>query len=213
MIENNTANNITVSCKALIVNNYMISGYLYSNVSADKKSNEVLYLSSDELTAAGISSVGQIDIYFHVTNSDNYDAILDTDCISIQTSQYADMEIKAMDDGKELLNQDGIRIVGKYVDEDSIGGTAVLLFIENKSGQNITISCDNMSINGYMVTPIFYSTVYDGKMAIAEIEIFAADLEENNITSVDEIELVFHVTNADSYHTIFDSDIITFAAQ
>lgn len=87
------------------------------------------------------------------------------------------------------------------------------MYIGNTSGNNVGISCDDMSINGFMVTPFFSSTVYDGKKALATITIFASDLEENNITSIDEIELTFHVYDADSYSTILDSEPIVFAAE
>ena len=60
-----------------------------------------------------------------------------------------------------------------------MGGKAVLLYIEIKSGKNVGINCDNMSINGFVVTPYFSSTIYDGKMAICYITIKSSDLEDN----------------------------------
>ena len=47
----------------------------------------------------------------------------------------------------------------------------------------------------------------------ADITVFSSDLEENGIESIDEVELKFHIYNADSYDTIADSDAITFSAQ
>ena len=85
--------------------------------------------------------------------------------------------------------------------------------IENTSGQNVGINVDNMSINGYMMTPLFSTTVYDGKKAIDDITILSSDLEANGISSVDQVELQFHIYNAESYETIADSDAITFSAQ
>ena len=40
---------------------------------------------------------------------------------------------------------------------------------------------DNMSINGYMMTPLFSTTVYDGKKSIDDITIMSSDLEANGI--------------------------------
>ena len=57
------------------------------------------------------------------------------------------------------------------------------MYIVNNREENITISCEDMSINGYMVTPFFVSTVYSGKYAIDEITILSTDLEENDITN------------------------------
>ncbi len=210
LIENNTDKNLGISANALIVNNYMITDLFTESVAAGKKANDTIYLSSTGLEAAGIDNVGQIELYFHVYDSDSYETVFDADKVVIQTSAYAQMDTTPVDAGTELYNSNGIRIVGKFVDEESFWGTAVLLYLENTSGQNITVSCENMSINGFMVTPYFYSNIYDGKMAVDEITIMDSELEENEITSVDEIELSFHIYNSESYQTIVDTDPITF---
>lgn len=123
------------------------------------------------------------------------------------------MDTTPNDAGTELYNQDGIRIVGKTVDENSFGGTAILLYCENNSGKNLGISVDAMSINGFMMTPLFSTTVYDGKKSFDDITVFSTDMEENGNKAIEEVELKFHIYNADSFATIADSDPITFSAQ
>jgi hypothetical protein len=123
------------------------------------------------------------------------------------------MDTTVNDAGTELYNEGGIRIVGKTVDENSFWGTAILLYCENTSGKNVGISVDDMSINGYMMDPYFSTTIYDGKKSIDDITIFSSDLEENGITSVDDVELKFHIYDNDTYDTIADSDAITFSAK
>lgn len=213
LIENNSEKTVTIGCNALIVNNYMITDLFVSEVAAGKKSNEVMYLSSAELKAAGVETVGQIEIYFHAFDSESFDTLFDTDCVTIQTSEFANMDTTPADAGMELYNTDGIRIVGKTVDENSFWGTAILLFCENTSGKNVGISVEEMSINGFMMSPLFTTTIYDGKMSISDITIFSSELEENGIESIEEVELKFHIYDADSYSTITDSEPITFSAQ
>lgn len=199
LIENNTEDNLGVQCNSLIVNNYMITDLFSSSVAAGKKANETIYLSSTELEAAGIKTISDIVVSFHVFEDDSYSTLFDTDEIEIQTSAYGTVEQPAMDDGKELFNQDGIRIIGRYVEEDSFWGAGVLLFIENNYGENIIVQCDNMSINGFMVTPYFSSTVNDGRMALSDITILSSDLEDNGIEKIEDIELVFHIINPDTF--------------
>ncbi len=213
LIENNTEENLGVQCNSLIVNNYMITDLFSCSVAAGKKANDTIYLSSSGLEAAGITTISDIVISFHVYDSDTYDTLFDTDEIELKTSAYGTVEQPVMDDGKELYNQDGIRIVGKYVDENSFWGAGVLLFIENNYGENITVQCDNMSINGFMVTPYFSCAVNNGRMALDDITIMSSDLEENDITSVDDIELVFKIFNPDTYQTIVETDPITFSTK
>lgn len=210
LIENNTDKNISVSLRSLVVNNYMITDLFSSSVAAGKKANDTMYLSSAALEAAGIETISDIAMVFHIYNSDTYEGIFDSDEIELKTSAYGMVEQAAADDGKELYNKDGIRIVGKYVSENSFWGAGVLLFIENKYGSNITVQVDNMSINGFMVNPIFSCNVNDGRMALSDITIMSTDLEANDITSVDTIELSFRVFNTSTFTGIVETDPITF---
>lgn len=213
LLENNSDKDVTVGCNALIVNDYMITDLFSAGIAAGKKSNETLYFSSTQLKAAGIENVGKIEIYFHIYDSSTFDTVFDPECVVVQTSEYANMDTMPNDAGTELYQQDGIRIVGKTVDENSFWGTAILLYLENNSGKNVGISVDDMSINGFMMSPFFSTTVYDGKKSIDDITVFSSDLEENGIEAIEEVELKFHIYDADSYSTIADSEPITFSAQ
>lgn len=213
LLENTSDQTVTVGCNALIVNNYMISDLFVSEIAPGKKANETMYLSSSQLKAAGIDTVGQIEIYFHVYDSNSYDTIFDSECVTIKTSEYANMDTIADNTGVELYNAGGIKIVGKAVDEESFWGTAIVLYCENTSGKNVSISVEEMSINGFMMNPLFTTTVYDGKMSIDDVTIFSSDLEENDIEKIETVELKFHIYDADTYSTITDTDSITFTAQ
>lgn len=211
LVENTSDKNIGIQCNAVIVNNYMIVDFFSCSVAAGKKANETIYLLSTELEAAGIENIGQIELYFNVYNSDTFATIFESDCITVQTSAYAEMDVTPFDGGTELYNQNGIRIVGTIVDENSFWGSAVLLYLENTSNDNVIISCEDMSINGFMVNGYLYSTIYAGKMAIDEIIIFQTDLDENDIKSVEEIELAFHIFNAETFWEIAKTEPIKFS--
>ena len=105
------------------------------------------------------------------------------------------------------------RIVGKEVDEDSFWGMAVLLYIENNSGRNIVVSCDDLSVNDYMMTPLFVSTVYNGKKAIDDITIFSSELEENGITYLERVEFTLQIRDNDTYEMISDTAPIQISTQ
>ena len=213
LIENNSDRTVTLSGEALIVNNYMISDLFVSEIAPGKKSNEVMYLSASQLREVGIDTVGQVEMYFRVYDSATYDTIFKSDCLTIQTSEYANMDTTPNDIGTELYNKGGIRIVGKAVDEDSFWGTAILLYCENTSGKNVGISVEEMSINGFMMNPLFSTTIYNGKMSIDDITIFSSELEKNGVEAIEEVELKFHIYNADSYSTIANSEAVTFSVQ
>ncbi len=213
LIENNSSSDIGVGCDAVIVNDYMIPDLFSTTVAAGKKDNEVMNLWSSSLRAAGIENVGQIEIYMHTFDSDSYSTIKKFPCFTIKTSAFDSMDSTVNDEGKELFNEGGIRIVGKYVDENSFWGAAILLYIENSSGKNVTVQCDDLSINGFMLTPYFSSTIYDGKKAIDDITLMSSEMEENGITSIDDIELKFRIFDTDSFTTIKETDVISFSAK
>ncbi|MGN0317845.1 MAG: hypothetical protein ACI4E1_07945 [Lachnospira sp.] len=207
-IENNSEKNCTVSCKALIVNGFMLTDFFSCEVAAGKKATDTLYLSSSELEASGITTVGEIEVYFKVYNSDTWEDIFVTDCVTIRTSAYDNMDTTPDDAGAELYNEGGIRIVGKKVDENSFWGKAILLYIENNTDKNIDISVQDVSVNGYMVTSIMSADVYAGKKAFDDISLLSSDLEQNNITSIENVEFKFHIYNSDTYDTITDTPVI-----
>ena len=213
LIENDTDKDLSITCDALIVNDYMIGDLFYTDIAAGKKANDTIRLYTSELKEAGIDTVGKIEIYFRAFDSDTYEDYLKTDCVTIETSAYDNMDTTVDDAGTELYNEDGIRIVGKTVDENSFWGTAILLYIENNSGRNVAITVEDLSVNGFMLSPSFYADVYDGKKAIEDITLFSSDLEENGITSIDQVELKFHIFDPETFDYSIDSDPITFSTK
>ena len=211
LVENNSQQNLTVTCSDLAVNNYMMTDLLFSaDVAAGKKSNETLYLSEAGLEAAGIAAISDIDVSFHVYD-EGYSTVLDSELICLPTSLSGTVEQPPMDQGKELVDQDGLRIVARYVDEDSFWGAGVLLFLENTGDRTVTVSCDDLSVNGFMVTSLFSQTVLPGKMALSEISLLSSDLEENGIEAVEDVELTFRVYDPDSYQTLFNAGPVAFS--
>lgn len=212
-IENNTKKDLTVGCNALIVNDYMITDLMSASVAAGMKTKDTINLSSSQLKAAGINNIGQIEIYFHIYNSETYKTVLDTGCVTIKTDLYDKMDKVPQDNGYELYNDKGIRIVAKYADEDSFWGKAVVLYIENNTKKNVTIQLKNFSVNGYTVDPLFSSTVYKGKKAIDEITLLSSDLEEKDIDKIEEVQLAFNIMDAKSYKTITKTKALTFKVE
>ncbi len=212
LIENSSDSNYAIACDALIVNDYMIFDLFSSEITAGRNANETMYLANSELENAGIENVGKIEIDFRIYDPDSYETLFDPDTVEIHTSNYDSMDTEVDESGVELYNSDGIRIVGKYVDEDSIWGTAILIYVENNTDRNITVTCDTVAINNFMVTGYYYSSVYAERKAFDDITILSSDLEENNITTVENIAVDFSIIDSDTYETIADTGEIEFSA-
>lgn len=210
-IENTTDKNIIIQCDATIVNDYMIFDIFSCDVAAGKKAKDTIKLSSNELNAAGIDNIGKVEIYFKILDPDTFSTIKKLDPVTIKTSSFSDMDTTADIGGKTLYDENGIKIVGRYVDNNSFWGAGICLYIENNTDKNLIITAEDVSVNGYMIDGHLYCDIYAGKKAVDDIAFMASKLEENGITSVDDVELCFEFMDDD--YNIEKTDVIKFSTK
>lgn len=213
LIENNSGKKVGVGCDALIVNDYMISTLFSSIIDDGMKANETIDLYNSQLSAAGIANVGKIEVKFHLFDPDSFMTTTTGETYTIQTNHFDDMDLTPNDAGKELYNENGVRIVGKYVNDDTIWGNAIVLYLENNTDQNIVVQCDTMAINGFMMTPFFSSEIYANKRAISEITLMSSELEQNGIEKVQDVQVTFNILNAETFSNIATSEPIQFSVE
>lgn len=212
-IENNTEKSLTFQVRDVSVNGYMVETMFSSDVAAGKKANDSITFSSSDLQACGIETFADMEFYFHIFD-ESWETYLDTDTVQVKTSA-ADSYTYSFDDaGDELYNGNGIRIVSRGVsDEDSIFGPALVVFIENTSGKNITVQTRDTSVNGFMVDTIFSPELCDSKCCVDGITFMNSSIEENEIEIIEEIELSFLIFASDNWETVVDTDPIVVKAQ
>ena len=65
--------------------------------------------------------------------------------------------------------------------------------------------------NGFMIDTVFSSDIASGKMIVDDIVLYKSDLEKNDIkfSDIAEVELSFHVFDADSWNDIINTNPIT----
>lgn len=210
LIENNSGKDLTFQCGHASVNGYMMDPMMSVDVVNGKKANDSLTFMESDFEACGIEAIADIEIAFHIFDTGNWDTYLDTDQIQIKTS-IADIYEYTYDDSGELAyDKNGVKIVIKgLAEEDSFLGPSVVVYIENNSDKDITVQTNDTSINGFMIDAIFSCNVAAGKRAVDTITFMESDLEENDITAIENVELSFHAINFDDWETIFDTEIIT----
>ncbi|OGN90709.1 MAG: hypothetical protein A2158_03850 [Chloroflexi bacterium RBG_13_46_14] len=210
LVENQNAMNITVQVRNVAINDVMVDSSFSCDVVSGKKANDAISFMDSSLETAGIETIKDIEFDFHIFDADSWDTIVDSDTIKIKTSVDDSFMQKYDDSGSIAIDENGIKVVVKKLDsEDSFWGADVLVYVENNTGQDVTIQVRDISINGFMVSPSFSCDVLAGKKAFDSITFFESDLTDNDITIITTIELSFHIFNADTWDTIFDSDAIT----
>lgn len=209
LIENNAQKNLTVQARNCSVNGAMMDPYFSCDVAAGKKANGELSFSSTDFSDAGIQTLQSIELTFYVYETDTYDEVFSSEMVTISTTAPASFEQTFDASGTEVFNEKGIRFVVLGLDEsDPTWGSNIRVYAENNSERSVTIQLTDVSVNGYMIDPYFYSAILPGKVAFDRITFFQTDLDDNNITSIDSLEFRVHVYDSDSWDTIADSDPI-----
>lgn len=112
---------------------------------------------------------------------------------------------------KVLFEGNGIKIIYKGITSDGFYHNANVK-IENNSSRDYTVQVRDVSVNGYMIRPVFSCDIKNGKMANDKISFFDSDLEENDIKEIKDIELSFHVYNDDEWEDRFETEMIKIQA-
>lgn len=209
LVENNSDKDITVQTRNSSVNGCMTEIGFSCDVVSGKKSNDTLTFMSDYLEACGIETIANIEFSFNIFDSETWDTIVDTDMITINTKVNGSYEQSYDDSGDVLYENNGIRIISKGFVEDDLYGYELSLYIENNSGQNITVQARDTSINGFMIEPIMSSEIVSGKVTFDGMTFLSDDFELNGITDVKTIETSFNIFNTDNWDTIDETAPIT----
>lgn len=208
LVENGSGKSLTFTVEDVSVNGYMNDAGCYVTVADGKKANDEISLSSSDLKACGIETIADIELSFRIYDSDSYDEYLRTEPISIRTSAYEGFEYVFDESGTVAYEGKGIKIVVKGLTDSSIFGKGVLFYIFNGTDDEILVTSEDVSVNGFMVDDLLFCTVLPGKHAVDAATLLNSSLEENGIEEIESVELYFHIINYNTFRTIVDTDPI-----
>lgn len=198
-IENLSDKNITVNTRDVSVNGIMSDPIFSVDVAAGKKANDTITFY--DLEDKGIDEIGEIELGFHVYDSDSWDTIVDTPLAAVVID---DSVTTTPVEGTVVYEKDNIKI--SYIGKELSDYTNDFSFlIENETGKTITVQAENVSIDGVMYDPIFSADVKSGAIANDAISFWDDDFPKTQ----KEMELTFHICDTESWDTILDTDPIT----
>lgn len=207
LIENNSDTTYSVSTDAVIINNCMSSASLSCKVTAGQKAYDTMYL--DFLEDNGIKKPGQIEMYFYLYDPETYKTVYRAECYTLKTSFFDEMDVPDDGNGQVLYDANGVRITVKSTKVDQLLSSGVMLYLENKSDKEIAISIDDLSVNGFMVSSFFYSTMYPGKCDVENLTAYSSDLKKNNIKTIETMSFSLRIYDHNTYRDIDKVDRIT----
>ena len=180
LIENNTDMDLTFQIRNASVNGYMVETMLSVDVVAGKKANGELVFMAYDLEACGIETVADLEFSFNIFKTDDWEDYLNTEPIQVKTTVAENYEYSFDDSGEVAYEGNDLKIVVKgLLADDSVMGPSIVVYIENNSGQDVTVQARGVSVNGFMVDPIFSTDVACGKRAVDAITFLSSELEEN----------------------------------
>ncbi len=195
-LENKSADKTYMfSVSSAAVNGVQCDPFFASEVAAGKKSNDSISFSDSALKENGVGEFTDIELTFRVYDSNDWTA---DEAAEETVHIYPYGKDKATAFVREAQASDNVIIDNEYVtvtvigyETDDIWGYGVNLFLQNKTDATVMFSADEVSVNGFMADPFFAKSVSGGKCAFGSITWSDTTLEENGITEVEEIEMLF----------------------
>lgn len=199
LLENYSNKSVTVQTRETSVNGVMVDPIFSSDIAPGKKTNDSISFYS--LEDEGIDEIGTVELSFHIFDSDTWETIIDTDPVTVVVNESAGITQK---EGTVVYDENGVKI--SYVGKESGAlGCDFNFVIENNMGKTITVQTRDVSVDGFMYDPIFSADVKSGTIANHSLSFWEDDFPETQ----NEIELTFHIFDADTWETIVDTSPIT----
>ena len=92
-----------------------------------------------------------------------------------------------------LAENDNITVKITAIEENSIFGYTLKVFLENKTDKELMFTVDDVSVNGFMCDPFWATSVAGGKKSNSSIFWSESNFEENGIEEVEEITFTLRV--------------------
>ena len=201
-IENLTDKSITVTANNISVGDVMVEAYLYADISAGKTAKEAMSFYSEDMEIHNINELGTVEFSFIVSDSDTYETIEETEYVTLK---LRDTDSYKRNEGTVLYDADGLKVTYIKVIEDEFMGPYVMFEIENTTGKDVTVSAEDVSVDGVMSDGFMYNDLRNGKYTNAMLSFF----DEVDISAAESMELTFEVYDYESYDTIVETDAIT----
>lgn len=194
LIENNADKDVIIQAEYCSINDIMVNPIFSCTVAAGKKCNDSIHFLSSDIESFGIKAIKDMELKLKVLNAKSFTKVYTSDKIVLKTDAPESFEQEYYDNGSLAFDKKDVKVVIKKIDkESSFLGSELLVYIENNTDKDLKIQSRNVSINGFMVNPIFSCNIVSGKKAYDTITFLDSSLKENEIENIETIELIFKV--------------------
>ena len=201
-VENKSSDtNIWAHMENVALNGYVIDPYWGQDVAAGHKSNSEMTFRRSDLEDNGITDISELSFRLEIDDDDTYDDLemAEFTILPFGTGVPAQPD-PVFDDALTLVDNDDfcMLITGEPVWSDYY--LSLPVYIENRTDKNIRFSTYGSSaINGYEISPSMYAVIPAGKRLNTELSWSVDTLEENDIESIEDVELDLTVSDDDDW--------------
>lgn len=212
LVENNSGKDLTFSTGCIAVNGCMVSGLFVVDVVDGKKANESITLMSSDLEKYGIEVIADLSISFEIYETETYEDYLITEQLRFSTMEGGYKQSVDVSEYEVLYDANGFRIVAIDLVNDDFLGEVVRIYMENNTDKLVEFDVEDTSVNGFMVNGTLITEVLPGTCALDYILFFDTEFQENNIETIENLELKFTIMDAETWDTLAESDafVLTF---
>lgn len=185
------------------VNGIEVDPLFANEVVAGKKANKEINFMDDGLKKNGIEFT-DIAMTFRVYDSNEW---TDYEEVASETVHVYPLgkenatlfvrEEQASD--QVLIDNEKCKVTVIGTENDSILGYTLNMYLENKSDSSVMFYVEDVSVNGYMIDPFWARSVSTGNVAFSDMSFNTYAFEENNIETVEAIELTIRAYNYEDY--------------
>lgn len=211
---NNGSEEVMLGVTGVGINGLTIFDGNWSNTTISPDKRGVVNIGLDDILntqywdAYGLDEITSIDIKLGLR--DGWE-VSNEEIVHIPISEDAPLNL----DGNELYNQNGIRIISKGVlgheyNYDSNLYLALLIENETDKDYDVDVQYDSLSVNDMMITEFGSGNrVPAHSYGVLIVDLYGSDLEDADITDVDQIQKVECVIEfGESYNTEFEAPIV-----
>ncbi len=183
-------------------------------VAPGKKSNEKISFYGDEtLKSHGIDKFTDIEVSFRVSDANDWAAaavVTETVHVYPYGQEEATTFVReAQDTDTVIVDNDQVSVIVTDYDPDGMFGYTVNLYLVNKTDKELMYSVDEASVNGFMIDPVWASSLAAGKVEFTSLSWSDDALAENGVTEVEQIEMRFQISDYENWTAgaLFDETV------
>lgn len=213
-MENSNSDLVYASVSDISVNGIVIQSPTWTGETINPDCRCVMNLTIDDmlnsssLEELGIDDIATVEFSMKAEDS-NHNVLANAEEVTIKVKDGG----SADNGGKEIYNENGIRISSKQITKDEFDNMHILLMVENNYTEklDVDVAYDSLSINDIMIDFLTYGAdVAVGKSAVVDVEITESTLEENDIADITDVsaaEMTLEIRD-DHYNDIAKPSVV-----